>query len=193
MLTYDEFGHAFWNGERVPRTTEICSLLAPRWQADEYYLHKGILIHRVIEWEETGELDESSVDPALIGYLRAYREFKWATAWNPRHTETPFVHQKYRYCGRVDQTGVFGLHHWRWVIDFKSGQPHEADLLQSPAYLFGLKSNGMTIERCGDLYLKDNGNYRFVEVRNPTDRFLKFLTGLKQWRENNGSGNGNRE
>ena len=186
MLTYDEQGRTFWNGVRVPRTTEITSLLAPReWKADEYYLRKGTFIHRIVEWEETGELDESTVDPALTGYLLAYRNFKKSTFWNPNNTETPFLHQKYRYSGRADQTGVFAVSPRRWVIDIKSGQPHEADALQAPAYLFGLKSNGFNVERCGDLYLKETGSFTFQEVRNPTEKFLKFLTGLKKWEENN--------
>ena len=189
MLTYDDQGRACWNGERVPRTTEVCALLAPRWLAGEYYLRKGTLIHRIAEWEDTGELDESSVDPALVGYLEAYRKFKAATGWRTLASEQKFFHEKYLYCGRADRVGVFDTKKWVWTIDLKSGQPHEADKLQAPAYLFGLKSQGYDTQKCADLYLKANGSYRFVEVKNPTAKFLQFLTGIQKWREQNGNGN----
>ncbi len=60
MLTFDEKNHFYyWNGARVPSTTQICTLLAPRaWGVDAYYLNKGVLIHRITEWEDAGELDE---------------------------------------------------------------------------------------------------------------------------------------
>lgn len=186
MLTYDDQGRAYWDGERVPRTTEICALLAPRWQADEYYLRKGTLVHRIIEWDESGELDERTVDPELQGYLDAYRKFKSESGWIYLNRETRFFHPKYRYCGRVDAHGFFKSQcskpPWGWVVDFKTGQPHEADTLQAPAYLFGVKyHNASLIHKCADLYLKKDGSYQFAEVKNPTYKFLKFLEGVKQW------------
>jgi hypothetical protein len=191
MITYDSEGRAFWNGERVARTTEVCSFLAPRsWDAGEYYKHKGTLIHRITEWDDTGELDESTVDPNLQGYLEAYRKFKKETSWRRLGAEIQFFHPVYKYCGRADRIGWFlrDRGKWNWVIDIKSGQPHKADLLQSPAYLFGLQAGQATIisiRKCGDLYLKSNGSYRFEEVKNVTAKFMTFLGGLKKWREEN--------
>jgi hypothetical protein len=190
MLTYDEQGRAFWNGERVPRTTEICRLLAPRFFTEEYFLNRGRIVHLILEWEDTGELDESSVDPNLTGYLEAYRRFKIATNWHTTMQEIKFFNEKYKYCGRADKVGQFGITartKWIWVIDIKSGQPHEADQLQSPAYLFGLKSHEIPIGRCGDLYLKPSGLFRFVEVKDPTYKFQRFLNGIKKWKEQNGN------
>ena len=186
MITYNEEGRAFWNGVRVPRTTEICVLLAPReWKADEYYLRKGVLIHRITEWNDSGELDESTVDPLLRDYLDAYRRFLRDNRFAVISREHKFFHPKYKYCGRVDMYGRFEAKSWAWVIDIKSGQPHKSDLLQAPAYLFGMKAEGITCHRCGDLYLLANGNYRFEEVKSPTSRFLTFLGGLKRWKEEN--------
>jgi len=189
MITYDAEGRAYYEGKRIARTTEVCALLAPRtWNADEYYLRKGTLIHRICEWEDSGELDESSVDPNLAGYLSAYRQFKKDTGWLNERLEKTFIHKGYGYCGRADRVGrLAGI--WTWVLDIKSGQFHNADQYQAPAYLFGLQYEGIRVQRCGDLYLKHNGTYRFTEVKNPTEKFFKFLEGLKKWREEN---NGNR-
>ena len=195
MLTYNEAGQAFWNGKRIPRTTEVCKLLAPRgWEVDEYYLRKGRIVHLILEWEDSGELDESTVDPNLKGYLQGYRKFKIDTGWVPLYRETKFYSLKYGFCGRADAVGSFLKKRWIWCLDFKTGQPHESDLYQAPAYLFGLNGHLIKPQRCGDLYLQANGTYRLVEVKNPTDKFLKFLTGIKKWREEqNGSGDGKRE
>lgn len=186
MITHNEQGQAFWNGIRVPRTTEITKILAPRsWEVDEYYLRKGRLIHLITEWEDSQELDEDSVDPNLMPYLIAYREFKAITGWQPWRREVSFYHEKYEYCGRADAYGSFDTHRWNWVIDIKSGSPHPSDLLQAPAYLFGLKSIGVPVEKCADLYLRKNGTYRFQEIYNPTKKFQEFLGGLRKWREEN--------
>ena len=157
MLTYDESGKAYWRGERVPRTTEICAILAPRWPVDEYYKNKGRLIHLITELEDRNELNESSVDPALKGYLDAYRRFKRESGWVTMGQEMSFFHRGYKYCGRADRTGLFEGRHWDWVIDIKSGQPNEADTFQAPAYMFGLRNNGTEVQKCGDLYLRKNG------------------------------------
>ncbi len=188
MLTYDEQGRAFWDGERIPRTTEICKVLAPRtWNVKEYSLNKGRIIHLITEYEDQGVLDDSSVDPILGGYLDGYRRFKVDTNFIPTHTEYQFYNRKYKYSGRVDKYGpLFG---YMSVVDVKSGAPHEADQYQAPAYLFGLKDNGFPCWRAWDLYLKATGTYSLVEVKSPTGLFMKFLEGLKKWREENNGNN----
>ncbi len=181
MLTYNDQGHAYFNGKRVARTTEICALLAPRsWNVDEYYLRKGVLIHRITEWEDTGELDESSVDPNLAGYLSAYRQFKTDTGFNVMETEKKFYSQRWGYCGRVDKFGE--LFSYYSVLDVKSGGPHEADRFQSSAYLFGLKDAGFRVWRAWDLYLKPTGKYNLVEQKRPSELFSKFLKGVSEWK-----------
>jgi hypothetical protein len=155
---------------------------------DEYYLRKGRLIHLITEWEDLGELDESTVDSKLQGYLDAYRKAKKELKMVPLTRETKFYSHKYGYCGRADILAQLLPKSWIWVIDVKSGTPHKSDLYQAPAYLFGLKDTASWIppNRCADLYLRSNGTYRFEEVKNPTEKFLKFLIGLKQWRKENG-------
>ncbi len=189
MLTFDEKNHFyFWNGARVPSTTQVCAILAPRiWPIDNYYLQKGKIIHTITQFEDEGVLDDSSVDPILKGYLNGYRRFKVDTGFIPTHTEYQFYSKKYKYCGRVDKYGPLGG--YMSVVDVKSGAPHEADQYQAPAYLFGLKDNGFPCWRAWDLYLRNNGTYRLEEVKSPTTLFMKFLEGLKKWKEAN-DGNG---
>jgi CRISPR/Cas system-associated exonuclease Cas4 (RecB family) len=176
------------DGVRIPSVTDICRFLAPRsWEVDEYYLKRGRIIHRITEWSDQGVLDETSVDKSLDGYLGAWQEFCNHTGFKRDHIEEIFIHHKYRYGMRIDGHGMMGK--YPSVCDIKTGVPHESDLLQVPAYLFGLKENKIPTEKCFDVYLRSNGTYRLEEVKNPTNLFLKFLTGIPKWREaNNGSG-----
>ncbi len=183
MLTCDSNHRYFKDGVRVPGTTELCAILAPRWQVEEYFLHKGDLIHLLTDYEDQKVLDEDSVDPLLAGYLKGYREFKMVTGFRPTKIEYQFYSRKWGYCGRVDKYGV--LFDYLSVLDVKSGAPHEADQYQAPAYLFGLKDNGLPCWRAWDLYLKANGSYRLVEVKKPTALFQKFLTAIPKWIEEN--------
>ncbi len=186
-LTFEESGHIYrWNGQIVPSTTLICSILAPRWPVEEYSKIKGKIIHTITNFEDHNELLEESVDPLLAGYLAGYRRMKLETGFKVHKTELQFYNRKYGYAGRVDKYGE--LFNYMGVLDVKSGAPHEADTYQAPAYLFGLKDNKIPCWRAWDLYLKANGCYKLEEVKNPTEKFLKFLGGIQKWREEN---NGN--
>lgn len=185
MITYNKHGHAFWFGKRVPRVTEIVRLIAPRnWDVDEYFLNKGKLVHRIVQWKTEGILDESSVDPLLKNYLGAYQQFTDDAPWfSTRKTELSFYSRKYGFAGRVDLYAMYL--HYMSVFDIKSGQPHEGDQYQTAAYLFGLKDSGFPCWRAFDLYLNKRGNYKLIEQKNPTSLFLKFMDGIKKWKEAN--------
>ena len=182
MLTIDDQHQYFWEGARVPGTTEVCAVLAPRWNVGEYYLNKGGIIHLITDYEDHKELLEESVDPLLAGYLAGYRNFKAVTGFKVHKTELQFYNRKYAYAGRVDKYGE--LFNYMGVLDVKSGAPHEADTYQAPAYLFGLKDNKIPCWRAWDLYLRSNGTYRLEEVKNATHRFMEFLGGIKLWQQN---------
>ncbi len=182
MLKYNDQGQAFWNKERVPRTTEIVRLIAPRnWDVDEYFLRKGRLIHLICQWWLEKSLDESSVDPLLIPYLDALKHFMADLDIYPEGlgTEISFYSRKYGFCGRADL--YLRIYNYLSVIDIKSGQPHEGDKYQTPAYLFGLKDAGFPCWRAFDLYLKKTGKYSLVEQKQPSILFNKFMQGVRQW------------
>ena len=179
MLTYDEKGRAFWNGERVPRTTEVCAFLAPRFQCHPWYLDRGRIGHLITEYHDKGELDESRVDPSLVGRLGAYKNFNREVKPQIIKIEINLYHPKYHYCGRPDRYGV--LFKWNSVWDIKFGVPAEGDTYQIPAYIMLLRANGYPAEKGFDIYLKDNGNYQVKEVKKPSILFNKFLGGVKAW------------
>ncbi len=188
MLILDEQHRYFLDGARIPGVTEVCKILAPRsFPIEEYYLRRGQIIHRICEWSDQGVLEPSSVDTSLDGYLGAWQGFCNHTGFKRDHVEKYFVHPKYLYGMRIDGHGI--LFDYPSVVDIKTGQPRESDLLQCPAYLFGLRANGILTERAFDVYLKANGTWRLKEVKSPTEKFLRFLGGIKQWREENDENN----
>src|SRR4030042_6144526 len=187
MLIYNAQGHAFWNGKRVPRTTEICNLLAPRFPCDPWYLERGRIGHLITQYHDQGELDYNSVDPSLRGRFNAHRKF--CEEVNPiiELIEITLYHPTYKYCGKPDRYGI--IFRWHSVWDIKFGAPAEADSYQLPAYLFLLRVNGYPAEKCFDVYLKDSGDYRVKEIKRPSILFSKFLEGIQKWKEeNNGNG-----
>ena len=187
MLTVNEQHEYSWNGRRVPSVTQLIRLLAPRdFEVDEYYKKRGTIIHTICQWEDTGELEPSSVDPTLIGFLGAWRKFKTDTGFEIIGIEKSLYHRSYDYAGRIDRYGK--LNKTPVIVDLKTGQPHPSDLLQAPAYMFLLKANKIKCEKAFDLYLKGNGNYRLEEVKEPTKKFMEFQLGIQKWRkENNGN------
>lgn len=179
MLILDEHHQYFKDGRRCPGVSEICSILAPRFQCHPWYLERGRIGHLITEYHDHGELDLGSVDPAMIGYFEAYLEFNRGIHIEIELIEKTLYHPKYGYCGKPDRYGTFIK--WKSVWDIKLGQPSESDELQNPAYLFLLRSNGFPAEKCFDVYLRSSGKFKVEEVKNPTDKFMIFLGGLKQW------------
>ncbi len=183
MLNLDDQHRYSVDGVRKPSVSEICAMLAPRFQCDPWYLERGRIGHLITEYHDRGELDESTIDPNLRGYFTAYERFEIEVIPKIELIEIPLYHPKYHYCGKPDRYG--GIFRWKGVWDIKFGQPCEADELQNPGYMFLLKANGYPCEKCFDVYLKANGTYRVKEVKNPTKLFLKFLTGIPKWKEEN--------
>jgi len=180
MITYDDQGRAFWDGERVPRVTEICNLLAPRFPCDPWYLDRGRIGHLIAQYHDQGELDELTIDPSLRGRVSAYDKF--CREVNPKIEliEITLYHPKYHYCGKLDRYGI--IFQWKSVWDIKFGVPSDADIYQLPPYLFLLRANGYPAEKAFDVYLKDSGDYRVKEVKKPSILFSKFLEGVKEWK-----------
>ena len=183
MLILNEHHHYIKDGRRCPGVTEICALLAPRFPCDPWYLERGRIGHLITEYHDRGELDESTIDQSLMGYFQGYKKFEAEIKPEIILIEHPLYHPKYEYCGKPDRYGT--MFRWKGVWDIKLGQPYEADEIQDPAYLFLLIANGFPAEKCWDIYLKATGTYKLQEIKNPTSKFLRFLGGIKQWREEN--------
>ena len=89
-LHFDAEAHVYTlDGARVPGVTEILSDLSAREYrfVDRAVMERtawfGQAVHKVIELDTAGLLDESELDPALTPYLDKWRQFLAQSGFTP--------------------------------------------------------------------------------------------------------------
>lgn len=131
-LTFDEADHAYTlGGVRIPSVTQVLShgqdlSRIPAWTA-----LRGTAFHLATEYDDAGDLDESSVDELVRPHLEAYRKWKAATKPVFTHTEVRVWGELdgLKFAGTVDR--VIGA---MTVADLKSGAPRKEHGAQLHAY-----------------------------------------------------------
>lgn len=102
---------------------------------------KGRLVHSLTELDDEGELDEASVDPALAGYLAAWRKFRTDTDFvhNAIEEQVHYVDDSTRVFGYLDRRGEYMRREpaHREVLDIKSGS-HVGDAAKLQLALYML-------------------------------------------------------
>lgn len=179
MLTFDDASHTyFWNGKRVPGVTSILQALhnfngVP---ADvlEAAQDRGTAVHLCCEYLDKGVLDEGSIDPAIAGYVDAWRLFTAEMRPQWTHIEQQVYHPVMRYAGTVDRVGV--LNGKEYVLDIKTSiASHPVWGLQTAAY-----ANAMD-KKCAlraTVQLRSDGTYRLIEWSDASDwpTFVSLIT-----------------
>lgn len=178
------------SGAVLPGTTSVLETVTPwlgRFDAVppdrlEFKRQLGAAVHAAIALEFADDLDESSLDPAVLPYLEARRRFCRESGFTPTLSESVVWHPRYRYAGTLDDFGHMPDHVW-WLIDSKTIHESHADLSgpQTAAYLEALRAHNPQlppIVKRASLHLRDDGTYRFVPHTNPRD-FAVFLAALE--------------
>lgn len=156
-LTFDEKAHEYKIGERsLPSVTAIlkdAGLIDCRFFND-YAMMRGTFVHQACEMLDNGTLDEDTLDPALSGYVQAYKKFReeCPMAWTEiEHMRADSV---LGYAGTPDRVGV--LNGVKIVLDIKTSMVKSRWWgLQLSAYQMLAKTHGRYSLRLGE-----NGNYR---------------------------------
>ena len=60
---------------RVTQAIKLCGLIDAAW-SDQYAMDRGTAIHEATALDDKGDLDESTVDPAVKPYLDGWRLFR---------------------------------------------------------------------------------------------------------------------
>jgi hypothetical protein len=181
-VEFDPETHTY-EGGTLPSVTEVlrnANLIETAYgQADEYLL-RGRAVHLACQLWDEGDLDESSVDPAILGYFEAYKNFKQDLAIEPTWIETPIKNGL--YAGTPDRIMTARP---RRLWDLKSGAYQAYHRLQTAAYI-NLLDDPFSYSRAG-LYLKPDGRYSVREF--PKSEYLSdlntFLSALNlyNWRK----------
>lgn len=108
----------------------------------------GTAVHKAIELKCQGNLDESTVDEALIPYINAFELFMDTYGFKPERHEVCDYHPNYRFGYTIDAIGTTADGK-KAVVDIKTGQPKPADEIQ----VFGGYSLGEKADKYIIVYL----------------------------------------
>jgi hypothetical protein len=195
-LTFNEALHEYRiGGVVVPSVTQIIRPLLP----DAYLssdntsqMWRGTVVHRCCQYDDDGELEDGSVDPAVLEYLLAWRKFRRENKVEISCNERPVAHRQLGYAGTPDKIAQFGGD--VWILDIKTAADViPANDIQLAAYIHAAMSEGLaTLDaRRAVVLLRDNGSYKLEEFRSSvTASFSTFLACLTlfKWRQNHAPG-----
>ena len=179
VLIFDALDHSYKvDGESLPSVTGILErtgFIDKDWFT-AYSATRGTYTHRACYLYEAGTLDEAELDPALVGYLNAYKRFLQETHWTSEVMEKPDYHQVLRYAGTPDRVGLMPGR--KSILDIKTGVPSEWHRFQTAGYSMILDPIDYNRFARFSLYLKSDGSYKLARYddRNDSKIFLAALT-----------------
>lgn len=138
---------------------------------------RGDYVHKATQFIDCGTLDESTIDPIIEPYLRAYESFLNSMCPEYLYTEFKVCDPLLRWAGTLDRAGYFGDK--PFILDIKSGLIQPWTRLQTAAYIDGLARYDKRFNEATryGLQLKDDGSFKWIEY----DR-KKFRDDLKTFR-----------
>ena len=166
----------------LPHVTEIlrdAGLVDTRWFTDEMR-ERGTLLHRAIEFDATGGVDDETIDPTIAEAFAKWRQFvaeaKPEILAAELGVEVPSV-----YCGTLDL--LVRINGAEGILDLK-GQPSPQDCVQLAGYA---GTFNRPLKRW-NLYLRTGNGYRLVEhkERRRDDAIWRAALVLAAWRKAHG-------
>ncbi len=194
-IDFDEATHTYTrDGEKVPGVTEILGDLSVIKRMDPGWLaaarERGQMVHKAIEFYNLNDLDESSVDPSIKGYLSAWQRFVSDYQFKPLLVEKVVYSERWGYAGKFDLIGSWKLNRHRRLClpDVKSGLKDPSHGPQTAAYVQAAVEMEILDElskkdlpqRCA-VRLQNDGFYHVDRFSDPMDwaTFLAALTCFK--------------
>jgi len=157
-----------WDETPVPSVTQVIdyfSLMDTRFYP-EWVKDRGRAVHLACEYDDDGSLDESSLDPRIMGRVRGYRKFEAEIEHAWEMTETRLYHPVYRFAGTLDRAGFMYINGklCQVVLDLKSGANLPCYWLQLAGYVLLVtiihkEKNPLNWHRVV-LQLNDDGTYK---------------------------------
>lgn len=181
-LVFDEARHAYTlDGAPVPGVTsvlKVCSAADYAGVDPEVMANaaaRGQAVHRLIELDGQGQLDEAALDPMLRPYLAQWREFLAHSGFVPILQEHQVASRRYRYAGTLDLFGYLDDH--LALIDAKSvAKLMRSTGPQTAAYELALREwcpailpEGVPVRRFA-LQLPKSGRWQLHPLRDRADQ-----------------------
>lgn len=172
-LAFDRDTHTYSLGNRVlPSVTEILKgsgIVNDRWWT-EAGKWRGSQVHLACWYDDQNDLDEENLDPALTGYVEAYRKFRSETGFVATEIETPVYNDLLGYAGTPDRIGKLNGG-CLCVPDLKSGSPSRVTRYQTVAYVACLPSPRKYVRM--EVRLRPEGKYA-LQVYEPKEYDADF-------------------
>jgi hypothetical protein len=134
-LHYDDATHTYTEGGQrlVSITQAIASggLTSSQWY-NEVATWRGSVVHACCEYDDQGDLVESTVPADAKGYLDAWRAAKATLGITFTEIEEMRAHPIYRYAGRPDRVGILPNGD-RVIVELKTGQAARWHAIQTAA------------------------------------------------------------
>lgn len=167
----------FLNGNPLPSVTQILSNLGfiDKNFFTEYGRTRGKFVHLACELDDKNDLDEESLDSALLPYLKAWRSFKRDTGIKIEKIEEPNYSLIYSFAGTPDRVCV--QNRTKTIIDIKSGTISAVTGLQLAAY--DILEGGTRSKRFA-VQLMETGKYKLHTYADPQDRQI-FISAVACW------------
>jgi hypothetical protein len=207
MLTFDARDHVYrFDGQKIPSVTQIikgAGLMGDFSDALGDAMNaaatRGTFVHKAVELDLDGDLDESSLRPDILESVNVFRTARAELGIKPLRSEFKVFHPVYRYAGTVDLLATIAG--TVYVIDLKNGALAEWHRIQTAMYFMGLDGmalHGVTVdgkaglhshlipEARASLYI-GGGKYRIIEHKDRSDfAVAKSAITIYNWKKENG-------
>ena len=168
----------------VTQMLEMVGLVITKWFTEVSAI-RGSVSHLITQLVDEGGVDESTVDPELEGYYRAYLKFKEDCGPKWTHIETMYADPYVGVAGTVDRVGSLLVpgqpNRHRVILDIKTGSPQPWHAVQLAGYkhlvsrqqvLSGTDSRYVGKQKRFGLYLKKTGKYTLTEYSDRKDEAI---------------------
>lgn len=194
-FSFDPEGHVYkLNGEVIPSCSEI---LREAGAVDYSHVPGAVLdraadfgtkVHRLLELEDKGILDQATVDPLIAPVLEAWRKFKadQKVEFFQDWIERPTFHGLFRYGVTPDRVGL--VDRKPVCIEIKTTSTiTNAVALQTVAQKMAYEdiTKKAVVKRMA-VQLKQDGRYKVYEFKEPGDQFVWIgAVNLWWWKKKN--------
>lgn len=195
MLTFDETKHEYqWDGEIVPNVTRVLAPLTDYSMVPPATLdlarQRGVAVHRMVELDANGDLDEVALPEWMRPVLAYWREFVAMTDFKILASERRVYHQ-FGFAGTLDLRATMRGRPGQGIVDIKrSFMGGRVIGLQTAAYAaaddWGIKKKADCIQWRAALRLREDSPPRLqhYEDKNDFNVFLAALT-MHNWKRKN--------
>lgn len=189
-VAFDPANHAYTvDGKRWPSVTQLLrefQLVDDTWFTPEA-AERGTFVAKAVALDIANNLDESTLDDELRGYVEAARRFRHETAFLVRGCEEVVSCPAYKFAGRIDLRGFFaGAAFLRpALLDMKTGAFAPWMHIQTALYAMCFP----TPHETGIVLLRDDGTYRLHMDPAPqaAREVARAVATLSLWKRSHGA------